>query len=207
MENIELRNRIIRESSKLFMKLGVRNATMDDIALLLGISKKTVYEVFENKTELVVSCLRHMMIEREHLFLEVTASAKNVIEEMIILMNKGIKAINAINPVFFCDVKKYYPNIWQELYDETQKRHRKLTYDRLQRGIAEGFFRNNIDVEIVTILFQAQMDILSNEAVFPPGQYDFADLFRNLIVNFVRGISTKKGIALVDTMMDEQALR
>ncbi len=200
---MEIRERIIDKAAGLFFKLGIRNVSMDDIAGSVGISKRTVYEVFNNKTELIETCLRHMIKERDRLFLETTASSANVIEEMITLMNCGVKIINAINPSFFHDIKKYYPEMWQTLYEENQKRNYSISFERLQRGIKEGLFRKNIDIEIVAVLFEAQMDMLSNETVFSPEEYKFADLFKNLIVNFVRGISTPKGIELVDLMLDE----
>lgn len=199
---MEVRERIIDESAKLFFKFGIRNVTMDDIAVSLGISKRTVYEVFKDKTELIETCLRYLSEKQEERNHKVMADSANVVEAIITLMKDGIKAINVINPVFFYDIRKYYPKIWTTLYEENQKRNYNNIYRQLRKGINEGLFRKEIDVEIVTKLFQAQVNMLSDQTIFPPEQYRYADLFENLMVNFVRGISTQRGIELVDSMLD-----
>ncbi len=199
---MEVRERIIDESAKLFFKFGIRNVTMDDIAVSLGISKRTVYEVFKDKTELIETCLRYLSEKQEERNHKVMAASANVVEAIITSMKDGIKAINAINPVFFYDIRKYYPKIWTTLYEENQKRNYNNIYRQLRKGINEGLFRKDINVDIVTKLFQTQISMLSDQAIFPSEEYRYADLFENLMVNFVRGITTQRGIELVDSMLD-----
>jgi len=199
---MEVRERIIEEATRLFFQYGIRSITMDEIAVSLGISKRTVYETFKDKTELIHTCLRDLIRQRDERSQEVIASSANVIEAIFTSMQDGIKAINTINPLFFHDLKKYYPVIWKTLHEENKEKHYNLTYTQLRKGVNEGLFRKDIHIGIVSKLFHEQVNLISDESVFPREQYELTDLFKNLMINFVRGISTQKGIDLVDKMLD-----
>ncbi|MGQ7868274.1 TetR/AcrR family transcriptional regulator [Sunxiuqinia sp. sy24] len=198
---MEVRDRIIEEATRLFFKYGIRSVTMDDIAAGIGISKRTVYENFKDKTELVYTCMRDLMQKQDKINQEVMTNSANVIEALLTSMKYGIKAINMISPLFFHDLKKYYPAIWKPLHEENQKKNYNQIYTQLRKGINEGLFRKEIHVDIVSKLFYEQINLISDEAVFPHDEYVFADLFKSLMINFIRGISTRKGIDLVDEML------
>ncbi len=199
---MEVRARIIEEATRLFFQYGIRSITMDEIAVSLGISKRTVYETFKDKTELIHTCLRDLIRRRDERRQEVISSSANVIDAIFTSMQDGIKAINTINPLFFHDLKRYYPVIWKTLYEENKEKHYNLTYTQLRKGVNEGLFRKDIHIGIVSKLFHEQMNLISDESIFPREQYELTDLFKNLMINFVRGISTQKGIDLVDKMLD-----
>ncbi|WP_339740056.1 TetR/AcrR family transcriptional regulator [uncultured Sunxiuqinia sp.] len=199
---MEVRARIIEEATRLFFQYGIRSITMDEIAVSLGISKRTVYETFKDKTELIHTCLRDLIRRRDERRQEVISSSANVIDAIFTSMQDGIKAINTINPLFFHDLKRYYPVIWKTLYEENKEKHYNLTCTQLRKGVNEGLFRKDIHIGIVSKLFHEQMNLISDESIFPREQYELTDLFKNLMINFVRGISTQKGIDLVDKMLD-----
>lgn len=199
---MELRERITEEATERFFKYGIRNITMDEIAVSLGISKRTLYEIFKDKTELVKVCLENLSQTHDKKNQEVIAASENVIESMFTFMKEGVKWINAINPVFFMDMQKYYPQISKTLQKENEEKAYNLTYKMLRKGINEGLFRKDIDVAIVSKLFHEQMNLLADENIFPRDQYNHSDVFQNLVINFVRGISTKKGIELIDNIID-----
>ena len=199
---MEVRDRILEEATKLFFKYGIRNVTMDEIAVSIGISKRTLYEIFKDKTELIETCLKFLAKKQDERSQEVLSKSSNVIEAIIISMKDGIKAINMINPVFFYDIRKYYPKIWNTIHEENQQKNYNHTYTQLRKGVNEGLFRRDFDIEIVSRLFHEQINLISDDTIFPPEQYKYTDLFTNLMINFVRGISTKKGIDLVDQMLE-----
>ncbi|WP_430973227.1 TetR/AcrR family transcriptional regulator [Sunxiuqinia rutila] len=198
---MEVRDRIIEEATRLFFKFGIRSVTMDDIAVGIGISKRTVYENFKDKTELVYTCMRVLMQKQEQKNQEVMSRSGNVIEILLTSMREGIKAINSISPLFFHDLKKYYPEIWKPLHEENQKKNYNQIYTQLRKGINEGLFRKEIHVDIVSKLFYEQINLISDETIFPHDEYMFADVFQSMMINFIRGISTRKGIDLVDEML------
>ena len=203
MQNLvmEVRDRIIEEATKQFFQFGIRNVTMDDIAVSLGISKRTVYETFKDKSELVETCLIKLTIRQEKRVNEVVSGSSNVIEAIFVFMREGIKAMNSINPVFFKDLEKLYPEIWKTLENENNEKRNKLSATLLKKGINEGLFMENVNIEIVSKLFHEQVGLLSDDSVFPREKYNHAEVFQNIVINFVRGISTSKGIQLIDKML------
>ncbi|WP_372950570.1 TetR/AcrR family transcriptional regulator [Mariniphaga sp.] len=198
---MEIRERIIEEATSQFLQFGIRNVTMDGIAEALGMSKRTVYEAFKDKSELVHSCLEDLREKHKCRNDEICTSSQNVIETIFSFMQEGIKAMNAINPVFFRDMEKLYPKTWTAMRKNNEKESFNLSRELLNKGIREGLFRTEINIPIVAKLFHEQMNLLADEKVFPRNEYNYAEVFQNLTINFMRGISTKKGIELIDSML------
>lgn len=199
---MEVKDRIIEEAIRQFMKFGVRHVTMDDLANNLAISKRTVYEVFKDKNELITTCMQHLSWQQEARQNELLDSTQNVIELMISTMQEGIKAFNSINPVFFYDLKKYYPMVWNQKHLEQREKSLNHIHTQLRKGINEGLFRKDFDIELVSKLFYEQMNLIGDDTIFPKEDYNYADLFKNLMINFIRGISTRKGIDVIEQNLD-----
>jgi AcrR family transcriptional regulator len=199
---MELQERIIEEATHQYFQYGIRNVTMDGIAAGLGISKRTVYETFKDKTELVHECLKSIKQKHNARNQDIISSSTNVIETIFSFMQEGIKAMNSINPVFFRDMEKFYNRTWKKLKEENEKEGYTMTTQLLKKGINEGLFREDINIQIVSKLFHEQMNLLANEEVFPRDEYNYTDVFQNLTINFMRGISTQKGIDLIDKILE-----
>jgi len=108
---MELRNRIIMTAFERFAKYGIRSVTMDQIANDLGISKRTLYETFSDKRELLIDGMKHFS-SLQHADADNTIrSAGNVIEAIYILVKKGEEMKQRLNPLFFEDIRKYYPDV------------------------------------------------------------------------------------------------
>ena len=198
---MEIRDRIIDEATNQFFKYGIRNVTMDNIALALGISKRTVYETFKDKGELIQICLQKISESGDKATFEVVSQTPNVIEAIFVFMEEGIKAINSINPVFYMDMKKFYPVIWKKMEKEVIGKRSDLSMKLISKGISEGLFRNDLNVEIIAKLFHEQINLLSDDTVFPRNKYSDAEVFQNMIINFVRGISTQSGIETIERIL------
>jgi TetR/AcrR family transcriptional regulator, cholesterol catabolism regulator len=199
---MEVKEKIIEEGTRQFLRYGIRNVTMDGIAAALGMSKRTVYETFKDKTELVHTCLDTLKHKHKERNQEIISTSQNVLETIFSFMQEGIKAMNAINPVFFRDMKKIYPQKWNNMQEENEKESFNLATKLLQKGIEEGLFRKDINIPIVAKLFHEQMNLLADEKIFPREEYNYADVFQNLTINFMRGLSTKKGIELIDSILE-----
>lgn len=199
---MEVRDRIIEEATRQFFQLGIRNVTMDDIAVSLGISKRTVYETFKDKGELVQTCLTMLTSKDDKKVEQVVAESANAIEAIFVFMREGIKAMNSINPVFFKDLEKFYPAMWKVMEKEGKAKRFKLSAKLLNKGIKEGLFRKDFNVEIVSKLFHEQIGLLVNESIFPRDKYDRAEVFQNMIINFTRGISTPRGTEIIDRILE-----
>lgn len=201
---MELKDRIIEEAIRSFMKFGIRHVTMDDIANNLAISKRTLYEVFKDKNELILTCMQYLTQLQEERNALIQAESTNVIDMMVRNMFEGIEAINKINPVFFSDLKKYYPQVWDQKHREHREKGMNHIHTQLRKGVNEGLFRKDIDIKIVAKLFHEQMNMIGDDQIFPKDEYNFADLFKNLVINFLRGISTRKGSDLIDQILENR---
>jgi len=199
---MELRDRIIEQSIQSFMKYGIRHVTMDEIANNLGISKRTLYEVFKDKNELLNTCMKHLELKQDESHQKLTSECSNTLEVMIRTMQEGLKYMDIINPVFFSDLKKYYPMVWEEKQREHTTKGLNKIHTQLRKGINEGLFRKDFDIKIVAKLFHEQMNLIVDDSIFPKDEYNFQDLFKNMVINFVRGISTRKGTELIDQILE-----
>lgn len=195
---MELKDRIIDEAIRLFMKFGIRHVTMDDIANNLAISKRTLYEVFKDKNELISTCMEHLSNMQEAHYQQLQKETSSVLELMIKDMLDNIQTLNKINPVFFYDLKKYYRVIWEKKHTEHREKGMSHIHTQLRKGVNEGFFRKEINLELVAKLFHEQINMIGDDQIFPKEEYNYADLFKNMVINFLRGISTQKGIDLID---------
>ena len=199
---MELQEKIIEEATHQYFQYGIRNVTMDGIATGLGMSKRTVYEIFKDKNELVHECLKSIKQKHNAKNQKIVTTSTNVIETIFSFMQEGIKSMNAINPVFFRDMEKFYNSTWKKLKEENEKEGFMLTTELLKKGIKEGLFREDINIQIVSKLFHEQINLLANEEIFPRDEFNYTDVFQNLTINFMRGISTQKGIDLIDKILE-----
>jgi len=200
---MELRNRIITEATQQFLQYGIRNVTMADIALSLGISKRTIYELFKDKTELIQTCIEHLIKEQDEHTRVILEGSENVVEAIFAFMQLGIEALDAVNPAFLKDLKKYYPSIWNKMHSTHTEKGNELSRHLLENGIQEGIFRKEINVSIIVKLFYAQMNLIAGENLFSRNEYDLTDIFKNVVINYIRGISTNKGINLIDNITNK----
>lgn len=199
---METRDRIIEEANRQFLKYGIRQVRMDDIANELGISKRTVYEVFKDKNELVRECLLVLQQRKEEMHRNIEQRSTNVLEKMIFSMQEGMKILTTVNPVFFSDLKKYYPAIANQIHESDRMKDLSMLHTKLRKGINEGLFRKEINVELVSILFHEQLNMIGNDDAFPRDKFSYADIFKELMFSFMRGISTTKGVEMIDKMLD-----
>ncbi|MDD4225122.1 MAG: TetR/AcrR family transcriptional regulator [Mariniphaga sp.] len=200
---MEIQDRIVENATKQFLQFGIRNVTMDGIATELGISKRTVYENYKDKTELVRQCMEYMFRQHEMKTREVIATSKNVIVVITVFMRVGMQAMNAINPVFFQDMKKFYPAIWKIYHQRNLAQSFQMIEKLLKQGIQEKLFREDINLKIISKLFYEQNNMIMDENIFPRNEFNLPEIFQNLTINFLRGISTNRGIKIIDELMKE----
>lgn len=190
---MELRDRIIAAAFELFLKYGVRSVTMDQISGELGISKRTLYETFKDKNELLREGLDYFSNIKRKEAKKLVKKSDNVVETIYILARKGEEMKQQINPLFFEDIRKYHPDVHALLSKEGRYRDYSLTRDLLSKGINDGLFKKGLDIEMVNNFFHQVMNIVMNEDIFPKEAYTHEDIFRNIIMPYLIGISTDKG--------------
>jgi AcrR family transcriptional regulator len=192
-----LRSKIIETALKAFRARGIRAVTMDDVATELKISKRTLYEIFSNKEEVLSECVIKYFEDRR-LNMEVQiAHCKNVMEIVMVFFRKKIDEIRHTNPQFYADLAQY-PQLADYLKDQ-KERIRTESAKFFERGRQEGYFREEFNPELVTMLFEALNKFVMENRLYQ--QYSFEEIFKNLAVLTLRGICTDKGLKLLDKLL------
>lgn len=190
--------KILSSAFQLFMKYGVRSVSMDDLCRKLGCSKKTLYNFFDNKKDLISKVITRHIEDDEKLISEMKDNADNAIEEMASIGAHIIKFMRAMGPSVAYDLKKYHPEAWA-IIDE---RHFSFIYAtikaNIERGQQEGLYRTDFHSDIIAKLYVMESRTIADEDVFPMATYSKPELFAELFDYHMRGIVSPAGIALVD---------
>lgn len=190
---MELRDRIVTVAFEMFMKFGIRNVTMDQLTGQLGISKRTLYETFRDKNELLREGLDYFTNLKRKEARQLVEKSDNVIRTIYTLARKGEEMKQKINPLFFEDIRKYYPGIHALMTKEGRYRDLSLTLKLINKGILDGLFKEGLDAELVNNFLHQVMNVVMNEEIFPRDRYTHEEIFRNIMMPYLIGISTQKG--------------
>jgi len=194
----DIADTIIKEASTLFMKYGIKSVTMDDISRSLGISKKTVYQYFNDKNEIVNRVAKtHLEKERRN-FEEMQIDAENAIDKLYRHSRFLRKSFEKMNPVVLFDLKKYHKDAWQLFVAYKKNIFSKSMIETLNEGIKQGYFRESIDPEILITLRFEILEMIADGNIFPPDEYDFKEVQLQIFDHFIHGILTDKGHHLLN---------
>lgn len=193
---MEPRQRVIQKSIEFFVQYGIRQVTMDQIAEEAGMSKRTIYEMFRDKDTLVWECLDAMNRQHMEEVKEILANASNVIEALYKFGQHGGKKKSEINHLFYENLRKLYPQFWEILKKNSRPGSGSFSCKILEKGIQEGIFVKDINVEIVDAFFYVMMETFHKKDIFPEN-ISPNDLMRNIIIPYFIGISTEKGRTLI----------
>ncbi|NNU33495.1 TetR/AcrR family transcriptional regulator [Mucilaginibacter sp. S1162] len=142
-------DRIIAGGEELFLTAGIKSVTMDDIAKHLGMSKKTIYQFFKDKNELVIALVKKKLQQDEDQMCEIMLNSENVIGEMINMMKVSQEIFSRINPIVIHDLQKYHPEAWKHFQTFKANVIVHTLEELLTKGIKQGYIRPDIDVKIM----------------------------------------------------------
>lgn len=202
---VDTREQIIETSGEIFLKYGIRSVTMLDIANNLGISKKTIYSHFKDKDEIVYyAVLSKLDLHKQDIF-NLKYQSSNVIEELVHFSRYLKDFVCAINPSVLNDMQKYYPDTWQLYCNYKKNIFTNHIIETLHQGIQEGYFRPDINPEIIGILRMEEFDMMFNDNVYPRESYSMDEVQEQLWHHFVLGITTPEGCNLFKKYLENQA--
>jgi len=190
--------RIIQGGEELFLTAGIKSVTMDDIAKHLGMSKKTIYQFFKDKNELVMGLVKKKLQEDEDQMCALISKSGNVIEEMINMMKCSEDIFSRINPIVIHDLQKYHPEAWQQFQDFKAGVIVRTLEELLTKGIQQGYIRPDIDVKIMARMRVMQVEMGFNTNIFPLAEFSPWKVQYQLLEHFNFGICTLKGFKLLD---------
>jgi TetR/AcrR family transcriptional regulator, cholesterol catabolism regulator len=195
---MDIKDRILQGVRELFWKFGVKSVTMDDIARHLGISKKTIYLYFENKDVLVNEIARNQMEEEERQIQKLAQSSVDPIDEILKITGHIRATFATMNPSLLFEVEKYYPAAWRIYMEHKECCIRESIIVNLRKGIEQGLFRKELNVEIMAVMRMEEVQLAFNPVIFPPSKYSPADVHTQLLDHFMHGICTLKGHKLIN---------
>lgn len=183
---------IIRKVSKLFHRYGIKSVSMDDVARELSISKKTLYKLFKDKEDLVskvLDCPAHNDFQNQP-----NESKLNVVQKHIAVYDTIVDFLTNLNPSFEYDLKKYYPKLYRNLINKRREIIIKKMKGDLEQGIAEGFYRKDIDIDIITLINIMRMESLQTSDLLEVFHFDLIDVVEEAFKFHFYGIATPYGI-------------
>jgi TetR/AcrR family transcriptional regulator, cholesterol catabolism regulator len=191
-------DRILDGSGELFLQAGIKSVTMDDIAKHLGMSKKTIYQFFKDKNELVLALVSKRLKDDEKEMSEILSKSGNVIEEMINMMKCSEEIFSRANPIVVHDMQKYHPEAWKVFQQFKAGVIVRTLEELLAKGIKQGYIRPDLDVKVIAKMRMLQVEAGFNAAIFPLTEFNPWKVQRELMDHFNYGICTMKGYKLLN---------
>lgn len=195
---MEGKKRILVFATELFLKYGVRNVTMDDLAQQLGVSKKTIYASYRNKREIVMAVANEFFRMEKERSEQISKQSQNAIDELFRIVSWSLSVLGKISPDLVFETRKYYPEAWL-VFDSFHKGYvlNKIR-ENLEQGILEGLYREGLHVEIVASLRILQIEATLHSDFFPASKFDPATVQVEVFELFMRGLVSDKGRLLLD---------
>ena len=191
-----MKSRILHKGAELFFRYGVKTVTMDTIATDLGISKKTIYQHFPDKDSIVFEVVKNFISLDSHKWSELDRLYPNVIEKMFKSFEMMKEMLSQMNPRLLFEIEKYFPNAFQLFIEHREKCiHVNLKTD-FKKGAQFGYFRDDIDFELLARLRMAEVDLAFNPDFYPSNNLSLYETQLVFIDIFMRGILTEKGLTL-----------
>ena len=196
--------RIRQKAEELFMKYGIRSVSMDDIANALGMSKKTIYQYFVDKDELVDAVVEADINTMQTDCVALIADAHDAIQEIFFTIDRVLEQFRNMNPMLVYDLEKFHFRGYQRFMDHKNKFLLQVIRKNMERGLAEGLYRDDLNMEIMARFRLESMMIPFNIDLFPPTKYSLADVSKEIIEHYVYGLASQKGYKLIVKYKEER---
>lgn len=190
--------KILLGAEELFFKYGIRSVTMDDIAKHLGMSKKTIYQYYKEKDEVIHKLMQAHIKKDECTFSESYERAANIVDEVFSMMKNIHDIFSKVNPQLFYEMQKYYPQTWKLFKEFKEDFILRMVERSLEKGKKEGYVREDVNVKVLARLRMEQIEWAMNPGIFPPDKFKILDVQLILVEHFLYGICTLKGHKLVN---------
>lgn len=192
-----MKERIQEKAAELYLRFGIRSVTMDEIASQLGISKKTIYQSFADKEELVAAVFIDMMNDCKVDCVADKERAENAIHELFLAMDMLEALFKTMNPYVLYDLERFHPAIFSKFLQFKNDFLYKMIRDNLEWGIKEELFRPELDIEIISRYRIGTAMISMNVDIFPSNKFNVVQVEQHLLLLYAYGVATPKGVKLI----------
>ncbi len=190
---------LIREKAfELYRRFGIRSITMDDVAGHCGISKKTLYQHYADKDSLVYAVLEHMVNRSEVQCNVIAVESENAVHEIFLSLDMLQSMFEGVNPVMIYDLHKYHQTAYKRLESHKHSFLYNITRKNLERGIQEGLFRSDMNVEIITLLHLYTISMTFEQETFPREKFSLIEMQMQIMLHYVHGIVSAKGMKMIE---------
>lgn len=189
-----LRLKILNTAMSLFKEKGIKAVRMDDIATKMMISKRTLYEIYNNKEDLLYECVKNDSEMMTRKFADYACAAENEMEVIAFFIKVRLKDLGSINPLFFKEMSKYERIL--TFFRENSERQTARSQEFMMKGIEHGFFRDDLNYDIISRMGDAAMNYVMRTRLYE--KYKLDEIFHTFIVVFLRGCCTEKGLEYLD---------
>ena len=193
------REKVIRRAAEMIAELGVKSLRVDDVAHDLAISKRTLYEMFGDKEELLYHSIKYMFqteaVEIQNGVLKSQTGIPALFEIFDAMMARG-----AVRKRVMENLAKFYPELYERVMTENRDYGLAVLREKLTRLVEEGLISEIVNIDLsITMFYYISMGLMRRHGrlVLPNGITE-QDAFRYTIVNFFRGIATLKGVEQID---------
>lgn len=196
-----MKEKILEKSNELFLNLGFKSVTMDEIASALGVSKKTIYKYFKNKTELIAAVTNFMFDRTSCGISDICELKKNPIDEVFDIKKFIMSNLKDEKSSPQYQLQKYYPKIYDSLKKKQFEVMQVCVIENLSKGIAQGLYRKNIDLQFISRIYFSGMLTIKDKELFPLNNYSMNSLMNYYLEYHLRGICTEKGIKQLENQL------
>ena len=199
----EKHQKIIENAYKVFIEKGIRNVSMDDICRQLGISKKTLYQVVDNKADLLSKITSYIQTQITNRICDLQNSGLNAIDFLLEMSKVSSENHIRINPIITFEFRKYYPQVYEEYLERKKELVIAGIIKNLDQGIKEGLYRQDLNKEIVAHLYFQKIEEFHNLSKQESEDFSYAQIFEVMFENHIRGISNPEGIAYFEKQKEK----
>jgi len=195
---MEAKERILAKAAELFMRYGIRSITMDEIATQLGISKKTIYQFFTDKDDMVTAVIDQEIHKNEDECVQFRQDADNAVHQIFLALESLEEMLKYMNPLLLYDLEKHHPRSFKRMREYKYQFLYKTILENLQWGIKDELYRDDIQLDIATKWRIESAFLVFNPDVFPHGRYNMSQVNFELALLFLYGVVTHKGKVLIE---------
>lgn len=197
--------RIIVKADDLFRRYGIRSVTMDEIAKHLSMSKKTIYQYFADKDAIVDAVFLKQIEKDEVDCVQMVETSANAVEEIFLVIDMIEEMFSNMNPSILYDIKKYHPKTDVRFTEHKNKFIYNVIKENLERGITEGLYRSNLNVDIISRFRVESMLLPFSPEFYTMHKYNLVEVERALAEHYLHGIASVKGVKMIEKYKQQRA--
>jgi len=192
-----MEERILNKARELFFSFGIRSITMDDIAHQMGVSKKTIYQFYADKNQIVEKVICDLIAGHGSKVEALFQDADHAVHEVILQTQVIADIFQSIKPGVFFELQKYFPDTWTLLDGHKSNCVLQGIIKNLQRGVMEGLYRPGIDIPTIAHIRLVQINSVLNLQDFPTDKFNYQTILNQLTELYLYGVSTQEGQAQI----------